>query len=85
MSDSESDGSNPPARLCIHQKSPHYHAAALERGVGIRFNGSERNDVEEYSLSEQWIRVAVGRARDRHGNPMTIKLNGKVEAFWREV
>jgi len=74
---------SPPDRLCVHPKSPHYVAELLERGVGIRFNGVERRDVEEYCVSEGWIRVAAGRARDRRGNPMTIKLRGTVEAFWQ--
>lgn len=74
---------SPPDRLCVHPKSPHYVAELLERGVGIRFNGVERRDVEEYCVSEGWIRVAAGRVRDRRGNPMTIKLRGAVEAFWQ--
>lgn len=75
---------NPPDRLCAHEKSPHYNAQLIERGVGIRFNGVERNDVEEYCVSEGWIKVAVGRRMDRHGRPMTFKLTGKVEPFFRD-
>jgi hypothetical protein len=70
-----------PDRLCVNPKSPHYDEALLTRGVGIRFNGKERTDVEEYCVSEGWIRVPVGRARDRHGNPLTIKLKGEVAPF----
>ena len=54
----------------------------LSRGVGIRFNGQEKTNVEEYCVSEGWIRVAAGRSRDRYGNPMTIKLKGKVEPYF---
>ena len=75
----------PPDRLCAHEKSPHYNAEFIERGVGIRFNGVERNDVEEYCVSEGWIKVAVGRRMDRHGRPMTFKLSGTVEAYFRDA
>ena len=57
----------------------------LERGVGVRFNGVERDDVEEYSVAEGWIRVQAGKARDRHGNPMTLKINGTVEPYFLEL
>ena len=56
----------------------------LFRGVGIRFKGREREDVEEYCASEGWIRVAAGKAVDRHGLPITVKLNGEVETWWRD-
>ncbi|PCD04542.1 glutathione peroxidase [Sphingomonas spermidinifaciens] len=75
----------PPDRLSIQPKSPHFDQAALERGVGIRFKGAERTDVEEYSISEGWIRVQVGRKTDRHGNPLTIKLSGPVEAWFQDA
>ncbi|QNH22835.1 hypothetical protein HEP73_03783 [Xanthomonas sp. GW] len=74
----------PPDHLAISPQSPFHNAEALARGVGIRFNGVERDNVEEYSLSEGWIRVQVGKARDRRGNPMTMKINGKVEAYYLE-
>ena len=74
----------PPDRLCAHEKSPHYNSEFIERGVGIRFNGVERNDVEEYCVSEGWIRVAAGKSLDRFGNPMTIRLKGTVEPFLRQ-
>ncbi len=70
-----------PDRLSINPDSPHYDADLLARGVGIRFNGVEKTNVEEYCISEGWIRVAAGKSRDRFGNAMTIKLKGVVEAF----
>ncbi|MEO7431295.1 MAG: DUF3297 family protein [Dokdonella sp.] len=73
-----------PDRLAVNPKSPFHNADLLARGVGIRFNGKERVDVEEYCVSEGWVRVAAGRARDRHGNPMTIKLKGEVVAYLQE-
>lgn len=72
----------PPDHLAINPQSPFHNAAVLERGVGIRFNGVERDNVEEYSVSEGWIRVQAGKARDRRGNPMTIKVKGAVEAYF---
>ena len=56
----------------------------LQRGIGIRFKGRQRTDVEEYSISEGWIRVAAGKSRDRFGNPLTIKLSGEVEAWFED-
>ena len=70
-----------PDRLSLDPRSPHHDAALLERGVGIRFNGSERTNVEEYCISEGWIRVVAGRSLDRRGNPMTMKLKGTVEPY----
>jgi hypothetical protein len=72
-----------PDRLSVDPRSPHHVAAVLEHAIGIRFNGRERSDVEEYSISEGWIKVPAGKTLDRHGNPMMIKLKGKVEAFYR--
>ena len=72
-----------PDRLAINPKSPFYDAALLERGVGILFKGVERTDVEEYCVSEGWVRVALGKKTDRFGNPLTIKLQGEVQAFLR--
>jgi len=72
-----------PDRLSIDARSPHYVAAVFEREVGIRFNGKERLDVEEYCISEGWIKVPAGKTLDRKGNPLLIKLKGKVEAFYR--
>jgi len=73
----------PPDRLSNDPKSPYFDAAALERGVGIRFKGVEKTNVEEYCVSEGWIRVAAGNAKDRAGNPMTIRLKGRVEPYFR--
>ena len=72
-----------PDRLAINPASPYHDADALERGVGIVFNGVEKTNVDEYCVSEGWIRVTAGKAVDRKGNPMTIKLQGKVEPYWR--
>ena len=73
-----------PDRLSNDPKSPFHDEALLERGIGIRFNGEERTNVEEYCVSEGWIRSAVGRALDRRGQPMTIKIKGKVEPYFRD-
>lgn len=75
----------PPDHLAINPASPFHDAAALERGVGIRFNDVERDNVEEYSVSEGWIRVQAGKARDRRGNPMTIKVKGTVVAYYLDT
>ncbi len=75
----------PPDRLSSNPSSPHYDEAALTRGVGIRFKGGEKTNVEEYCVTEGWIRVAAGAAKDRFGNPMTIKLNGPVEPYFRDL
>jgi len=71
-----------PDRLCNDPKSPHFNEEILKREVGIRFNGVEKTNVEEYCISEGWIRVVAGNAKDRAGNAMTIKLRGKVEPFF---
>jgi len=72
----------PPDHLSSNPRSPFFDQGALERGVGIRFKGVERTDVEEYSISEGWVRVALGKKVDRHGNPLTIRLSGPVEAYF---
>ncbi|HWD49164.1 MAG TPA: DUF3297 family protein [Rhizomicrobium sp.] len=72
-----------PDRLCTNPKSPFYNAELLESGVGVKFNGVERNNVEEYCVSEGWVRLAVGKTVDRHGNAMTIKYKGAVEPYLR--
>ena len=74
-----------PDRLSLDPRSPYHDAALLERGVGIIFNGVERTNVEEYCISEGWVRVAAGRALDRRGNPMTMKLKGTVEAWFLDT
>ncbi len=73
----------PPDRLANNPASPHYDEAVLARGIGIRFKGIERNNVDEYCISENWVRVSVAGSRDRHGQPITIKQMGPVEAYFR--
>ena len=70
-----------PDRLSTDPDSKYYDRALLERGVGIRFNGQEKTNVEEYCVSEGWVRLAVGKTVDRHGKPMTIKYKGAVEPY----
>ena len=80
-----SDESNtPPDRLSTDPRSPWFNPKLLERGVGIRFKGVERTNVEEYCISEGWVRVAVGKTLDRRGNPMTMKLAGTVDAWFHD-
>ncbi|MBU0554882.1 MAG: DUF3297 family protein [Alphaproteobacteria bacterium] len=78
-------GDTPPDRLSTNPRSPHFDMETLQRGIGIRFKGRVRTDVEEYSISEGWIRVAAGKTRDRHGQPLTIKLSGEVEAWFEDL
>ena len=73
----------PPDRLASNPKSPFHDQSLLDRGVGIKFNGAEKTNVDEYCVSEGWIRVAVGKTLDRKGNPLTIKLKGTVEPYFR--
>jgi hypothetical protein len=75
----------PPDRLSVNPKSPYHDEAILTRGVGVRFNGGEKTNVEEYCVSEGWVRLAVGRTVDRSGNPMTLKLKGTVEPYFKDV
>lgn len=75
----------PPDHLSIDPRSPHFSQEALERGVAIKFKGQQRHDVEEYSMSEGWIRVALGKKVDRRGHPLTIKLTGPVEAWFERA
>ena len=72
-----------PDRLCTDPRSPHHVRAIFEHDIGIRLNGKERNDVAEYCISEGWVRVAAGKAVDRRGQPLLIKLKGAVEAYYR--
>jgi hypothetical protein len=74
----------PPDHLSLNPRSPHFDAETLRRGVGIRFKGRERRDVEEYSVSEGWIRVQLGKTVDRRGQPLTIKLTGEVEPYFTD-
>jgi hypothetical protein len=75
---------NLPDRLSADPRSPHFDGDLLARGIGIRFNGKEKTNVEEYCVSEGWIRVAAGSAKTRSGEPMTIKLKGTVEPYVKE-
>ena len=72
----------PPDRLSVDPASPFYDEATLARGVGVRFRGVERRDVEEYCVSESWIRAAAGKALDRRGQPLVIKMSGVVEPYF---
>jgi hypothetical protein len=72
-----------PDRLSADAGSPHHNAAIFQHDVGIRFNGKERHDVEEYCISEGWVMVPAGKTLDRKGNPLMLKLKGKVEPFYR--
>ena len=76
---------SPPDRLSADPASPYFDAALLARGVGVRFKGVERNNVEEYCVSERWVRLSVGATRDRRGRPLTIKLEGEVEPYFRDA
>jgi hypothetical protein len=76
-----SDTQSLPDRLSVNPKSPHYDEALLAKNVGIKFDGQEKTNVEEYCVSEGWIKVAVGKTLDRKGNPLTITLKGKVEPY----
>ena len=77
-------GTTPPDHLSTNPRSPHFDMEILRRGIGIRFKDRVRTDVEEYCISEGWIRVAAGKSRDRHGQPLTIKLSGPVEAWFED-
>ncbi|MFT6591178.1 MAG: hypothetical protein ACI9I0_001923 [Rhodoferax sp.] len=72
-----------PDRLSTDQRSPFHVAAVFEHDVGIRFNDKERLDVDEYCISEGWVKVPAGKTVDRKGHPLLIKLKGRVEAFYR--
>lgn len=73
-----------PDRLSTNPRSPYFNEELLRRGIGIRFKGVEKNNVDEYCVSEGWIKLSVANSLDRHGNPMTITLKGKVEPYFRE-
>ena len=82
LTDKPSD--KPPDRLSNDSRSPFYNGESLKRDVGIQFKGVEKTNVSEYCVSEGWIRVEVGKTKDRYGNPLTIKLTGPVEAFYKD-
>lgn len=73
-----------PDRLSVNPESPFFNGDLLERGIGVRFKGVEKTNVEEYCISEGWVRVAVGKTVDRHGNPLTLKLQGPVEVWIKD-
>ena len=75
----------PADHLSVNPKSPHFDEAQLRRGVGIRFKGRERTDIEEYSISEGWVRVQAGKTMNRKGQPLTLKLTGPVEAWFQDL
>lgn len=75
----------PPDRLSSNPASPFYDAALLERGVGVRFKGVDRTNVEEYCVSEGWVRLTVGKSLDRKGNPLATKVFGSVEPYFRDA
>ena len=76
---------SPPDRLCADPSSAFHDEAILERGVGVRFKGVDKTNVEEYCVSEGWVRLTVGNTTDRSGRPMTVKLSGEVEPYFRDT
>ena len=83
MTETVATTGTPPDRLSVNPKSPFYDETLLARGIGIRFKGVEKDNVEEYCISEGWVRLSVGKTLDRHGNPLTMKVTGAVEAYFR--
>ena len=81
----ETKSQTPPDHLSVNPDSEHFQMEALERGVGIRFKGKQRTDIEEYSISEGWVRGQAGKTVDRRGKPLTIKLTGPVEAWFEDM
>ena len=75
----------PPDHLAIDPASTHFDAETLQRGVGIRFKGVERTNIEEYCISEGWVRVQAGKTMNRRGKPLTLKLSGPVEAWFQDL
>ena len=81
----DSKPQTPPMHLSVNPKSEHFDVDVLQRGVGIRFKGRTRTDIEEYNIPEGWVRVQAGKTVDRNGNPLTLKLNGPVEAWFEDL
>lgn len=81
----DSGPDTPPDRLSVNPRSDFFDAEKLQRGIGIRFKGVQRHNVDEYCISEGWVRVQAGRTMDRHGQPLTIKLTGPVEAWFEDL
>ncbi|WPO44047.1 DUF3297 family protein [Tardiphaga sp. 42S5] len=84
MTDNTNASADLPDRLSTDPRSPFYNAEVLQRDVGIRFKGTEKTNVEEYCVSEGWVKVPAGAAKDRYGNPLLIKLTGPVEPYFRD-
>ncbi len=84
MTDTPAETPSFPDRLSVDPASRYHDAQLLERNIGIRFNGAERTNVEEYCISEGWIRASVGKTLDRRGKPLTVMLKGKVEPFFKD-
>ncbi|KAA0076937.1 DUF3297 family protein [Tardiphaga sp. P9-11] len=84
MTDNTNASTDLPDRLSTDPRSPFYNAEVLQRDVGIRFKGAEKTNVEEYCVSEGWVKVPAGAAKDRYGNPLLIKLSGPVEPYFRD-
>ena len=84
-SESSTEKDTPPDRLAINPRSPHYGGELLTRGIGINFRGEQKHSVEEYCISEGWVKVQAGKTLDRKGNPLLIKLNGEVEAWFEDL
>jgi hypothetical protein len=84
MSD-DTANDTPPDRLSVNPRSEYFDGDKLQRGIGIRFKDRVRTDIEEYSISEGWVRVQAGKTMDRKGQPLTIKLNGPVEAWYEDL
>lgn len=82
---SDTRPTTPPDRLSVNPSSPYHDAEALERGVGVRFKGVEKTNVDEYCVSEGWVRLSVGKTVDRKGNAMTVKLQGTVEPYFQDL
>ncbi|MEE4350648.1 MAG: DUF3297 family protein [Pacificimonas sp.] len=90
MSESENSpdtvkADTPPDRLSVNPRSDYFDAETLQRGIGIRLNGTEKTTIEEYCVSEGWVKVTAGKSRDRHGNPMMLTLKGKVEPYFKDA
>ena len=85
MSEETNPADLPPEHLSVNPRSPHFNAEVLQRGVGIKFKDRVRTDIEEYSISEGWVRVQAGKTVDRNGQPLTIKLTGPVEAWFEDL
>ncbi|MXO89423.1 DUF3297 family protein [Pontixanthobacter aquaemixtae] len=75
----------PPDRISVNPRHEHFDGEKLQRGIGIRFKGTERTNIEEYCISEGWVRVQAGKTLDRKGQPLTIKLKGPVEAWYEDL